>query len=261
MQRIICCYHKVGTVLFRKIFSTIARIQGLSYFELVGTHPELPTEPDIILLPQSGYDLRQLNRPFRAIHVIRDPRDVLVSGYLYHKRCAEQWCTNRDLSLLEPIRFPRIPLAQHHRSEAWKRAYLMSLNGRSYQDNLRALSLDDGLFFELDHYAGWTIDAMLNWDYGQANVMEISFEQLHQEYTAQWRNILKYLSFSDSPLDDDVLLCIARSHDLNQMPPHNIASNDHISPGGLVKWHKYLSQVHLRAMDARFPNYLERLGY
>lgn len=261
MQRIICCHHKVGTVLLGNVFSEIARSLGLSFLELYGTQSELPADPDIVLLAHSGFDLRRLHRPIRAVHVVRDPRDVLVSGYLYHKRCTEYWCVNRDLSLVEPILFPRVPYSQQHRTEAWKRRYLIALGGRSYQDNLRSFGRDRGIFFELDNYAGWTIENMLEWRYDLPSVMEINFEQLHQEFDTLWQRMFWHLNLIDLSLKTDSLLSIARSHDLNRMSPNDLKRNHHVSPGRLTKWPEYLTSSHLHAIDERFPRIRERLGY
>ena len=103
-----------------------------------------------------------------------------MSSYLYHLRCSEPWCINHDLSLVEPILFPRVPYSQQQFYEPWKRHYLISLEGRSYQDNLRALATSAGLLFELNHYAGWTIDSMLQWHYDQPSVLEVHFERLYR---------------------------------------------------------------------------------
>lgn len=37
-------------------------------------------------------DLNKIN-DFAITRFIRDPRDLVVSGYFYHKRCAEPWCS------------------------------------------------------------------------------------------------------------------------------------------------------------------------
>ena len=34
--------------------------------------------------------------PYRGSHFIRDPRDLIISGYYYHLRAAEAWCIAPD---------------------------------------------------------------------------------------------------------------------------------------------------------------------
>ena len=36
------------------------------------------------------------NQNEKYIVLIRDPREIIISGYLYHKRCTEIWCINKN---------------------------------------------------------------------------------------------------------------------------------------------------------------------
>jgi len=92
--------------------------------------------------------------------MVRDPRDIWVSSYLYHLRTREAWCTNTTFDASPPIVYPRVDYSFQHRSEEWKRAWLDRLGGRSYQDNLRGLDRDRGLAFELNGYTDRTLTAM-----------------------------------------------------------------------------------------------------
>jgi len=75
-------------------------------------------------------------RPCDAyIHLVRNPIDTLVSGYLYHRKCAERW-THRYTE--RPSRYPARP----HR--------LPLRRGSSYCGYLRNASLRDGLAMEMN---------------------------------------------------------------------------------------------------------------
>lgn len=261
MQRIICCYHKTGTALFLNVFRKIAGLKGLRIAAVSGTVGSLPAEFDIIVMCHSGYDLRRMERPFRAIHMIRDPRDIIVSGYLYHRRCNEAWCINREFSLQAPILFPKVPRSQQHRPEAWKRDYVLSLNGKSYQENLLERSQEEGLSFELANYAGWTTEAMANWDYDQGAVLELKFESMYADFDNVWRDIFAHLALAPGRAQCGDILRIAQAHDLQRMDQQRIRANTHISPGPLVKWRNHLLPSHLAAIENRFPRLLGRLGY
>jgi hypothetical protein len=42
--------------------------------------------PDFLIIPESNVELvGEIDRPFQGFHVIRDPRDIVVSGYFSHK--------------------------------------------------------------------------------------------------------------------------------------------------------------------------------
>src|ERR1700710_1294872 len=95
-QLIVFSYHKSGTSLLLHVMTKVCERLGLSLANYYGLVDRPGAEPGVVLLPHSLLRAR-LDRPYRAIRMIRDPRDIWVSGYLYHCRCApwdEEWCTN-----------------------------------------------------------------------------------------------------------------------------------------------------------------------
>src|ERR1700677_4376681 len=142
-QLIVFSYHKSGTSLFLHVMTKVSQRLGLTLVNHYGLVRWLELGPDIILLPHSL--LRgALDRPYRAIRLIRDPRDIWVSGYLYHLRCEEEWCRNANLDPTSPIGWPKVDYSVAHWPEDWKRRYLERLSGQSYQQNLLNRSLADG---------------------------------------------------------------------------------------------------------------------
>jgi hypothetical protein len=154
-QLIVFSYHKPGTSLFLHVTTKVSERLGLTLVYHYGLVEQLGLEPDVILRPHSTFR-GALDWPYRAIRLIRDPRDIWVSGYLYHLRCDEGWCRNTDMDPTSPIWWPQVDYSFAHWPEEWKRYYLERLNGNSYQQNLLERSLADGLDVELDGYTGST---------------------------------------------------------------------------------------------------------
>lgn len=252
-QLFVFTYHKVGTLLFAKLLSQIARSAGLKHRTIVGLAlAEDAHDADIVLFAHSlvGFDLGVCN--FNGVRMVRDPRDVWVSGYLYHRHCDEVWCTNTDLRETgAPILFPQVPRSQQHRPEAWKRDYLRSLGGKSYQANLQQLPKAKGLAFELDHYAGWTIDAMTGWTPHPA-VNDVAIEDLSANFDATMAGIFSHLGFSGDSLAR--ALEIARAEDVARMSDTAIAADPHIHSRQISKWRDYLSARDLDYFAERFPD-------
>ena len=111
-QLIVFSYHKSGTSLLLHVMTKVSERLGLTLVNHFGLVDRLDLEPDIVLLPHSLLPHSSLgglfDRPYRAIRMIRDPRDIWVSGYLYHRHCAEEWCVNTDMDLTPPIQWPRV---------------------------------------------------------------------------------------------------------------------------------------------------------
>lgn len=82
--------------------------------------------------------------PFVGFHVIRDPRDVVVSAYFSH--------------------------LNSHPTENWPALV-------AHRERLRAAPKDDGLLLEMDFRAD-QFRQMLEWNYEQPNVLELKMEEM-----------------------------------------------------------------------------------
>lgn len=253
------CHHKVGTVLFGKVFKEICNANHWQFYTLFGKYDVIPFNADVALFSHSMIDLDHVRTSYTGVHLIRDPRDIIVSGYLYHLRTDEKWCINEDFSPKSPIRFPQVPYSRQHCSEEWKSLYLKSLGGRSYQANLKSLSTDDGLMFEMDHYGSWTIESMLEWNYKRENILELKFEDLMSDFDREFRRIFQHLGFAGDQLEQ--LMSIASKHDLGRMSVEEKEKMIHVSPGKIQKWKKYFTPKLKEAFLSRFNDVLIKLGY
>ncbi|MDJ0844341.1 sulfotransferase domain-containing protein [Crocosphaera sp.] len=255
----IFCHHKAGTVLLRKVFREISNVKDWN-FQCVFTQKEQFNQNfDVILFGNSVLDIADITTSFVGVHIIRDPRDIIVSAYLYHRRTSEKWCINKNFSLEVPITHPRVPYSQQHKSEEWKIKYLKSLKGMSYQENLLSMSQKNGLFFEMNNYGSWIIEDMKNWNYNCPNILEIKFEQLMTNYDNNFRLIFEYLGFSQAEIK--IGLDIASKHDLGRKSAKEIELMSHVSSPKTSKWKDYFEEAHKEFFINKFGNVLIQLGY
>lgn len=257
-QILIFCHHKIGTVLSRQIFGNFARVFGLKFASVYGLAASVDPAADIVVFGHSqiGFDLDRLD--YRGLHFRRDPRDVWVSGYLYHQRCKEAWCLNTNLAPTPPIRAPQVPFSVQHRPDAWKTAYLQGLGGRSYQENLRRLPRPEGLRFELDRYAGWTIEAMADWQ-SRSAIHEMKLEDLSTDYDGTMLAAFRHLGFAGRALD--IAMQIAAREDIGRMSDADIEKKQHIHSRQMSKWRTFLEADDLPLFNERYADVPGRLGY
>lgn len=253
------CHHKVGTILFSKVFSKVCHAFGWRLKHVAGYANDLSPQSDVALLIHSQGDFATLPSAFAGVHLRRDPRDVIVSGYLYHMRTDERWCRNTDFSHTPPILFPRVPYSQQYRSERWKTTYLDSLKGKSYQQNLLDRSQEDGLLFEMQNYGGWTVNDMAAWDYGAASILEVTFEDLMGEYDATFARIFSHCGFTAAQTQQ--ALALAATEDLSRKSDREIAADSHITTRNTSRWSQYFSPTLKAAFGSQFGNVLIDLGY
>lgn len=257
-SRYLFCHHRAGTLLLGKCFAYICTAFQWKMQIFYGHCPSVP-KAEIVMFAHSLVDVPSLPASFRGVHVIRDPRDIIVSGYLYHKRCQEAWCVNTNFDETGPIFWPRVPYSQQHRSEIWKREYLRGLGNKSYQQNLLDRDESDGLLFEMAHYGAWTIDNMLAWNYQHPSIKEIRFERLMSRYDETFRDMFTHFEFSDAQTAGGLEL-IAKE-DISRMKEEQRSRDLHITGPQPAKWREFFKDVHKDAFKKRFGDALVRLGY
>jgi hypothetical protein len=259
MQRLyFFCYHKVGTALCANIARKIAALFGWQADYLPGLINGLDPSKQIITFAHSLIEFDLSTIPHKGVRLIRDPRDVWLSGYLYHQHCRERWCTNETLDLTPPILFPRVPYSQQHRSEEWKRDYLVGLNGLSYQRNLLSRDRDSGLEFEMNRYADWTIQAMLAWKHDPSTI-DVKIEDLMADFDGTLTLIFRHFGIPE--VDIPLALAAAASEDIGRMSDAQIAANPNIYSRSISKWRSMLTPTQIERFQSRYGEAIERLGY
>ncbi len=242
-----------------KIFKQICAIQGWNFLALRGKQNTIPLGADVVIFMHSLINIDNIDTPFLGIHIVRDPRDIIVSGYLYHKRTNEAWCINKDHHIQESILFPQIPYSQEHRPEAWKKAYLSSLGEKSYQENLLCRSEAEGINFEMNNYGSWTINSMRNWVYGNPKVLEVRFEDIMSEYDKTLKMIFDHFQFDQKT--KNIAVSIARRHDIKRKSPGEISNIRHVSSVQTTRWKEYFNHQLKREFIAKFDSVLIGLEY
>ena len=171
--------------------------------------------------------------PYRGVHVMRDPRDMIVSGYHYHKWAHEAWLHRLD---------------DH---------------GESYQDKLNRLDKPAGLFQEIDHFIFTYRDALAAWDLDDPAMLEVSYEALMgEERDGRYEAIYRHLGFEGEELalaTDLMRLFEAKSRTGNKSG--RIAEGSHLRSGRSRQWEAELEPAHLAYIEQELGPVLRKFGY
>ena len=209
--------------------------------------------------------------PYRGFHVVRDPRDILVSAYFSHRYT--------------------------HGTNTWPEL-------AAHRKRLQELSKDEGLFAEMEFNESF-FDDMRSWDYDQPHVLELHMEELTADPDGGFLEIANFLGIldrSDAPSLSHTLR--ARMNRLNHrgrrfMPgnlplfpvprrplqsiPHSTIGriverfrfsklaggrergqenkNSHYRKGKPGDWKNHFTDAHIRAFKDRYNDLLLELGY
>ena len=158
-------HHKTGTVLLKHIFyKEVCPTMGWKCsFDNVPTHCDSPEEARAAGLQlcflQHGirFKVQNTREPYRFIHAIRDPTEVVLSGYQYHLTTTEKWANRVE------------------------RRY----NGTTYRKHLNSLPLLDGLRAEVKHSlrdALKTMPRLLNRTAARPCTLTLCLEELERNW-------------------------------------------------------------------------------
>ena len=86
-------YHKTGTVWIQRVARTMAETLGWRFIDSARNDPDQPLDgPTVVFDDHSRFAPAYLGHPgLTGFRIIRDPRDIIISGAHYHARANEPW--------------------------------------------------------------------------------------------------------------------------------------------------------------------------
>lgn len=237
-------HHKTGTVWFSKVFRALSREFGIPFRNLhYGKTDDLdwiPSNGRVFIANWSSlFSVELLDRQdVHIVHLIRDPRDVLLSGLSYHMRVGK----DREKFL--------------HRERP-------ELDGRSYQEHLHFLTDDESrLFFEMEMKHKKTLRQMRKWQYGRGNATEWRYENLIADTDCEaFRRLMKRMGFDGTDLDRACEIFWENSlfGGLASLPKDR--SSVHVVSGAPYQWKTKLPKSVAQVYADKFNKDLIALGY
>lgn len=173
---------------------------------------------------QSQVDLLEKN-DYRGFHVVRDPRDVLVSAYHSHKGT--------------------------HSFDSWPEL-------EAHKNKLRKLPKEEGLLEEIE-FSRSNFENMMNWDYNKDNIMEIKMEELVSNPYNKFNKIMNFLDLPvigkgkiDKSLQKTNRAFYAISNRMGGLPEYNkLFKAEHINKSVLEDIIEYHEIEKVRKRDLR----------
>lgn len=234
---VVATHHKTGTVWMDGVFKAIAGDVGAEYVDFKSQYGQLTQalRPPFVLFNHDS-NFRDYSRilsrdDVRVLHLIRDPRDVLISAMHYHRKANEGW-------LHEPV---------------------PGYDNVTYQRRLKAqVTKFHQYVFEMDHSTSGTVRDMLKWQYGRANCFEARYEDLRQDtQMAYWREISAFLGFDEA----EQQISTRRFWENSLFGGLSRLGNKHVRSGDVEQWKREFTPILAFAFLSRFPNAVQSLAY
>jgi hypothetical protein len=246
-KRLICVatHHKTGTIWIKRVVMAMSARLDIPWHGIWGEKQlnKVPRTGRAFLCNWSGRFPQDLwNRNDTVfLHVIRDPRDVLLSGCTYHHTA--------PIEGEEFLHQPR-----------------QDLNGKTYQEHLNALaSPEDKLLFEMENKHAETLAEMRKWDYTRPGNIELRYEDLMADESCElFRDALTQAGFTPDEVAVGVEIFWQNSlfGGLKKPEARKGRLREHIASNGrLARWQTEIPRAVGEVYAARFQDDLVALGY
>lgn len=243
-----CCHHKVGTVWFKDVLEAVGREYGLPFATV---RPGVdPGDARILLDTHSRSDIAGLGADLRGSHMIRDPRDVVVSGYHYHLWTTEVWANTPVSRLGGGAR------------ERWSLRPLNDIGDLSYREYLNSLPREEGMLQEIRRAATTTIRDMRAWNYHDPRFLEIRYEDIVRDEQATFRTLFRHYGFTEAAVERSVALAMKFS--LSARPKSaapEVQEKSHRRSGRPQQWASEFTDRHKDLFKELLGQDLIALGY
>lgn len=246
MARLMCIatHHKGGTIWIRRVIKALSAESGIPWIGLWTENEagRIPHTGHAFLVNWRGWfpDALWQSDDAAFLHLIRDPRDILISGASYHHRAG--------VAGEEFLHQPRD-----------------DLEGRTYQEHIIGLKTqDEKLLFEMENKHAETLGYMRAWPYDDPRTIELRYEDLMQDTeTESFGQALADLGLANEWITAGRKFFWEHSlfGGLREALPNDRLQNHIESHGRLRRWQTELPYAVGQRYAERFGDDLIALGY
>lgn len=159
------CASQWSTLIIERLCNELGWKLVIAYQETIDKHGSLAQlikdeSPEFLIIPESRQSrVSEINIPFKGFHIIRDPRDIIVSCYFSHK-------TTHKVK-------QQIPTAEH-------------------KQKLNELPFEEGMDYEIS-VSKVFIENLYSWDFSDDRIFETKFDEVTKDPKISFANILVFL--------------------------------------------------------------------
>ena len=241
-----CSYHKCLTVYFGRIMDAVFNrcLPWSRGYQHYNSHLEDFYDGfrshRVASINNRVLDLDLLGR-FKISRFVRDPRDLVVSGYFYHRRGAEEWVT------LESPRAADWYFANGVVPEAVQHA------GSSFAEYLQSVPEEEGLLAELE-FRRLHFESMAEWPDRHPDIVTYRYEDIVGNEPSVFRSLFEFYGLS--AIERRLANFFANRYSIGRR-----AKDPHIRNPTSGQWRKHFTPRVSQAFDDQHAGLIRELGY
>ena len=247
-------YHKCMTYFFRQVFNCLSEKMEWDFqvFNTIASDQLIQQANDIrknqiLLINTIISDISALPKYFIGSHIVRDPRDLLISGYNYHKWSPDNW-------IVKPM---SDELREQLKIDSFK--IKKDTTGYTYQELINNVDKEMGLMIELN-WRNFTYSHMMKWNYHHPNILELRYEEIFGQELQVFNKIFKHYGFNDKQIEEG-LECVQQFTFDTKKKKGDVGSDRHVSKGVSGQWEEHFYPELKSVFKERYQDLLVKLGY
>ncbi len=247
MLRIHASYHKCLTMFFLRTCSSalnktsIIPFNAYKHFESIeGLFYNQSHNYYLSSINSFALNTNNLSGDYKITRFIRDPRDLIISGYFYHKRGAEPWFRFKNPT----------------------QAYWAAINGNvpkglkqnsTFAEYLNSLTKEDGILAEME-FRKFHLESMLDWSDDDPNIKLFKYEDVINNQVSTMEQIVDHLEIHG--VKKKKILFFANRYALK-----NRKNDKHIRDPKAGQWKDHFTEEMNEVFIANYGKVLEKYNY
>lgn len=270
-------HHKCGSGWFNKInfelFKKYGRVvhvlndDNIKYKSINDLYDE--EKIDFLSYNNANLNLINLDDAFKAVHIVRDPRDIIVSGYYSHKKVhpiydsEEGRALQKHREVLNNISMHEGLIKEIEFSKKWYLGKMMGMSMVS-SDKILRLKLEDISTNTIEKYREILCFYGLGLDGNNINFIIEKFNQIVVPLSK--REILfKGKSIYQKKICENSFLELIKRKSFKNVSGGREKgvenSSSHYRKGKPGDWKNHFSEIHIELFEESFPGLLKNLNY
>ena len=256
-QIIHCSLHKCLTVYYKRVMHAVFNrclpwSRGYRHYNshLVDFYDGF-AQQRIASVNNRALDLQRLGR-FRISRFIRDPRDLVVSGYFYHKRGAEAW-VNLEAPTAEDWYFANGNVPEGLRARAGSRLARSGAGSHSFSQYLQSVPEEEGLLAELE-FRQYHLESMADWPARHTDIVTYRYEDIVGDEARVFSELFAFYGLS--PIERALCSWFVERYSIARM-----AADAHVRNPASGQWRQHFTPRVRQAFDAKYAGLVKLLGY
>lgn len=223
-------HHKAMTTYFKAVLKLLAFGLNARFEDISKEAPQSKTR--VFLSTHSRTPWSEIGL-YRGIHIMRDPRDMIVSSYHYHLWTNELW------------------------------AHVPDENGKTYQEKLQAASKTEGLFMTIRHFIFFSRETLENWNLDDPDILEVAYDDLMGDKRDElYSEMFSFLGLTGKEHELGVrLMRLFEAGKRTKVSAAKTNERAHIRSGRSGQWKDELEPEHLVYIEQELGHILDKFGY